>query len=188
MLEARLQQQFFESADLLYQSAESLSKPLATAAQLMLNSVTAGSRLLVAGHGLAASEARQLGELLLGRLEHERPGLAALALSPQLGSLQGVEAFSRQVLGLGHPGDLLLWLDAEAQSPATELVAAAHEQDMAVLALAPAEHEALRRQLSDTDVFVPLPAPRLARRLTLMRVALLALCDALDAQLLGLET
>lgn len=188
MLEARLQQQFFESADLLYQSAESLSKPLATAAQLMLSSVTAGSRLLVAGHGLTASEARQLGELLLGRLEHERPGLAALVLSPQLGALQDTEAFSRQVLSLGHPGDLLLWLDAEGQSPApAELVQAAHAQDMAVLALAPAEHEALRRLLSDTDVFVPLGAPRLARRLTLMRVALLALCDALDAQLLGLE-
>ena len=64
MLETRLQQQFFESADLLYQAAESLTKPLASAAQMMLASVTAGSRLLVAGSGLAQADAQLVAALL----------------------------------------------------------------------------------------------------------------------------
>ncbi|MFN4115261.1 MAG: phosphoheptose isomerase, partial [Inhella sp.] len=65
MLETRLQQQFFESADLLYQAAEQLTKPLSTAAQMMVASLTAGSRLLCAGSGLAQADAEQFAALLL---------------------------------------------------------------------------------------------------------------------------
>lgn len=187
MLETRLQQQFFESADLLYQSADSLTKPLASAAQMMLSSVTAGSRLLVAGSGLALADAQLVAALLTGHFEQDRPGLAALALQPQLGPLGALAALVRQVQTLGHPGDLLLWLDPDGEPGAEALVAAARDQDMAVIALAGPEAAALRAALSDTDLLIPLPAARPSRRLTTLRVALFALCDALDAQLLGLE-
>ncbi len=187
MLETRLQQQFFESADLLYQAADSLTKPLAHAAQMMLASVTGGSRLLVAGTGLAQADAQLVAALLTGRFEQDRPGLAALMLQPQLGNLHAMPALVRQVQTLGHPGDLLLWLDVEADPAAPELVAAARAQDMTVVAISSADSAALRQALLETDLLVPLPAARLPRRLTSLRVALLALCDALDAQLLGLE-
>ena len=36
MIEQRIQQQFFESADLLYQAAEQLARPLAMAAQMVV--------------------------------------------------------------------------------------------------------------------------------------------------------
>jgi D-sedoheptulose 7-phosphate isomerase len=187
MLETRLQQQFFESADLLYQAAESLTKPLASAAQMMLASVTAGSRLLVAGSGLAQADAQLVAALLTGHFEQDRPGLAALALQPQLGPLNAMPALARQIQALGHPGDLLLWLDPDGQTAAETLVAVARDQDMAVIALAGPEATALRAALSDTDLLISLPAARASRRLTTLRVALFALCDALDAQLLGLE-
>ncbi len=187
MLETRLQQQFFESADLLYQAAEQLTKPLSTAAQMMVASLTAGSRLLCAGSGLAQADAAQFAALLLSQFEQDRPGLAALALTPQLGELSGPAALSRQVQTLGHPGDLLLWLDPEGEPEAPALVAAARAQDMAVVAIAGPEAAALRAALSDTDVLVQLGAIRPARRLELQRVALHALADAIDAQLLGLE-
>ena len=41
MLEPRIQQHFFESADLLYQVAENLSSPLADAAQAAVNAIRA---------------------------------------------------------------------------------------------------------------------------------------------------
>lgn len=187
MLETRLQQQFFESADLLYQAAEPLTKSLATAAQMMLASVTAGGRLWVAGHGLAQADAQLTAALLGSQFEQDRPGLAAVALAPQLGGLSGMAALSRQVQSLGHPGDLLLLLDPEGDPEAGALVLAARGQDMAVIALAGPDDATLRAQLSDTDVLIALTAPRLPRRLEMQRVVLNALCDALDAQLLGLE-
>lgn len=187
MLETRLQQQFFESADLLYQAAEQLTKPLTTAAQMMVASLTAGSRLICAGSGLAQTDAAQFAALLLSQFEQDRPGLAAIALAPQLGELGGLAALSRQVQALGHPGDLLLWLDPDDDPEAVALLAAARAQDMAVVAIAGPDATLLRAALSDTDVLVQLTPARLARRLALQRVALHALVDAIDAQLLGLE-
>ena len=97
-------------------------------------------------------------------------------------------ALTRQVQTLGHPGDLLLWLDPEGEPEAGALIAAARAQDMAVVAIAGPDDGLLRKLLSDTDVLVQLSPARLARRLELQRVALFALCDAIDAQLLGLES
>ncbi|MEY3475490.1 MAG: hypothetical protein RL087_1948, partial [Pseudomonadota bacterium] len=54
MLEQRIQQQFFESADLLGQAAEPLSRPVADAAQAILHALTAGGRLFVAGSDVGA--------------------------------------------------------------------------------------------------------------------------------------
>jgi D-sedoheptulose 7-phosphate isomerase len=187
MLENRIQAQFFESADLLYQAAEQITKPLSTAAQMMVASVTAGSRLLCAGTGLAQTDAAQLAALLTSQFEQDRPGLAALLLSPQIGALSGMAALTRQVQTLGHPGDLLIWLDPEGEPEANALIAAARAQDMAVVAICGPEDGVLRAALSDTDVLVKLAPTRLSRRLEIQRVALHALCDAIDAQLLGLE-
>jgi D-sedoheptulose 7-phosphate isomerase len=187
MLETRIQQQFFESADLLYQAAESLTKPISQAAQVLVGSVTSGSRLLCAGAGLAQGDAALLATQLTHQFEQERPGLAALLLQAMLGPLVGMAALTRQVQAHGHPGDVLVWLDLEDEPEASALLAAARAQDMAVVALAGPQAALLRGALLETDVLIPLTPARLARRHELMRVALFALCDAIDAQLLGLE-
>ena len=51
MLEQRIQQQFFESADLKYQSAEVLSRPIADAVGALVGCITAGGKVLVCGGG-----------------------------------------------------------------------------------------------------------------------------------------
>ena len=45
MLEQRIQQQFFEGADLKYQSAEALSRGVADAAQVLLAVITSGGKV-----------------------------------------------------------------------------------------------------------------------------------------------
>lgn len=190
MLEPRLQHQFFESADLLNQAAETLTRPLAVAAQLAVACVTGGGRLLCAGAGLAQHDARAVSELLQHQFEQERPGLAAWPLQDAVGTLSGQDALLRQLQVLGHPGDVLLWLDPLSGDAGLPLLNAARELDIAVIALC---HEgadgaaAVKAALTDTDVLLRLTAPRLSRRLEIQRVALHALCDAIDAQLLGLE-
>src|SRR4051812_49595101 len=51
MLEQRIQQHFIDSADLKYQSADALSKPIAAAVQAMLACVTSGGKGLARGNG-----------------------------------------------------------------------------------------------------------------------------------------
>lgn len=190
MLEQRIQQQFFESADLLYQVAESLSRPVSDAAQLLVDGITAGNRVLCCGLGLSALDARYMAALLSGRFEQERPGLAAIFLDgqAQLGATADLAAsLARQIQVLGHPGDLLLMFESQGAPGAqlTPLLDAAHAQDMTVIALSGSQDEDWRTSLLDTDVQIRLPHSRPARVAEGQRLLAHCLCDAIDLQLLG---
>lgn len=173
MLEQRLQQQFFESADLLYQAAEPLARPLADAAQLLLGCITGGGKLLVSGGPLA----EHFAALCTEGFERDRPPLAALALAPA----RAVNALG----GLGLPGDVLLWVDAQApQVQAMAALQAAHGKDMSVVALVGGQ-AAWREALTDTDVLIAVPHERSARVMEMQLIMLHALADAVDLQLMG---
>ena len=58
MLEQRIQQHFIDSADLKYQSAQALSKPIAAAVQALLACVTSGGKVLACGNGGSATLAQ----------------------------------------------------------------------------------------------------------------------------------
>ena len=60
MLEQRIQQHFIDSADLKYQAAQALSKPIAAAVQAMLACVTSGGKVLACGNGGSAADAPQI--------------------------------------------------------------------------------------------------------------------------------
>jgi D-sedoheptulose 7-phosphate isomerase len=80
MLEQRIQQQFFESADLQYQAAEVLGRPIEQAVAALVGALTSGGRVLVAGLGASASLAQLMATQLISGFERDRPGLAAMAL------------------------------------------------------------------------------------------------------------
>lgn len=176
MLEQRIQQQFFDSADLKYQTAENLSRPIAEGAAALLGAITGGGKVMVAGCGAADALAAHGATLLVGRHERERPPLAALALGPQA---------VLQLQALGHPGDALLLLEAGDGSAARALLDAAREKDMTVVAITGPAATTLREALGETDVHVAVPHERAARVLEMQLLALHCLCDAIDLQLLG---
>lgn len=192
MLEQRIQQHFFESADLQYQLAEALVRPIAAAAQLLLDGITAGGRVICCGQGLSRLDAQYMAALLLGRFEQERPALAALTLDAEAplglaGSKDPVAALTRQVQALGHPGDVLMLFEAQSSGSGLtrELLEAAHAQDMAVIALTGPSDEELRTHWLDTDVHLRVPHSRAARVSEIHRLLAHCLCDAVDLQLLG---
>lgn len=194
MLVPRIQQQFFESADLQYQAADALGRPVADAAQALVAGLTAGGRVLAAGLGAGASLAQWFAGALISGFERERPGLPALALVADGAALSGLLAgpggaehwLSRQVETLGQPGDLLLLVDAEGDHPALLAAAvAAQGKEMTVIALTGRSGGALRAVLGETDVLVAAPHERRARVLELQLLVLHCLCDAIDLQLLG---
>ncbi|MBH9551387.1 SIS domain-containing protein [Inhella gelatinilytica] len=187
MTEARIQAQFFESADWFYQAAEQLTRPLAAAAQMAVGTLTSGARLWVAGSGLAQGDAQWWSQLLLNRFEQDRPPLCAQTLQAELGDLHGVPALVRQVQALAHPGDLLVWIDPLGDAQAGLLVEAAHQQDVAVVALCGNQDAHLRAVMTETDLLIRVAHPRWPRVTETHRLALHALCDAIDVQLLGLD-
>jgi D-sedoheptulose 7-phosphate isomerase len=177
MLEQRIQQQFFESADLQYQAAEAMARPIADATAALLAAITGGGKVLVCGSGAGAALAQHVARLLAGRFERERPPLAALALAP------GIEAV-QQVRALGLPGDVLLFID-DADGDSTAVISAAQDKDMTIVVLAGRGAQAFGELLAETDVLVPVPHERAARVAELQLLVLHCLCDAVDFQLMG---
>jgi D-sedoheptulose 7-phosphate isomerase len=181
MLEARVQQQFFEAADLFNQGAQSLARPLAQAAQAVLSCITGGGKLLVAGADEGAALAAVLVAALTGRFERDRPPMAALALTdaPPL----NVHA---QLRALGQPGDLLLLIDPSGASRVLrEAARVAHEAEVSVIVCAGADTIGWREVLVDTDMLLAVPHERAARVAEVHLLLLHGLCDAVDLQLMG---
>ena len=176
MLEQRIQQQFFDSADLKYQAAELLARPIADASAALLAALTNGGKVMATGAGAGAALAPYLARLLAGRFERERPPLAALAMEP-------VDAVL-QVRALGLPGDVLLYID-DGEGHSSKVISAAQAKDMTIVVLAGRGAQAFGELLAETDVLVAVPHERPARVAELHLLVLHCLCDAVDFQLMG---
>jgi len=123
MLEQRIEQQFIDSADLKYQAAQVLSKPIASAIQAILACVTSGGKVLICGNGGSAADAQHFAAEFVGRFERERPELGAIALTTDSSILTAIgndydfdQIFSKQVRALGQSGDVLLAITTSGKS------------------------------------------------------------------------
>jgi D-sedoheptulose 7-phosphate isomerase len=175
MLEQRIQQQFFDSADLGYQSAEAMARPIADATAALLAALTAGGKVMVGGSGAGLALAQHMARMLSGRFERERPPLAALALALDP---------AQQVRALGLPGDVLLYID-DGEGQSTLVISAAQAKDMTIVVLAGRGAQAFSELLAETDVLVAVPHERAARVAEVQLLVLHCLCDAVDFQLMG---
>jgi len=193
MLEQRIQQQFFDSADLKYAAAEILSKPIADGVGALVGCITAGGKVLSCGNGGSASDAQHFAAEFVGRFERERPGLAAIALTTDTSILTAIgndydfnSIYSKQVQALGAPGDVLLAITTSGNSAnVLAAVEAARAKDMTVIALTGRGGGKLRERLGETDVHICVPHERTARIQEVHLLVLHCLCDAVDLQLLG---
>jgi D-sedoheptulose 7-phosphate isomerase len=193
MLEQRIQQQFFDSADLKYAAAETLTRPIADAVAAIVGSITAGGKVLACGNGGSAGDAQHFAAEFVGRFERERPGLAAISLVTDTSIITAVandyafeHIFAKQVQALGQPGDVLLAISTSGNS--ANVMAAmdvARQKDMVVVALTGKGGGRMAEMLGETDVHICVPHTRTARIQEVHLLVIHCICDAVDIQLLG---
>ena len=193
MLESRIEQHFIDSADLKYQAAPVLSKPIAQAINAIVASLTSGGKVLACGNGGSAADAQHFSAEFVGRFERERPELAAIALTTDTSILTAVgndyafdAIFSRQVRALGQPGDVLLAITTSGNSSnILAAVEAAHARDMVVIGMTGRDGGKMGHMLRETDVHICVPHPRTARIQEVHILTLHCICDGVDAVLMG---
>jgi D-sedoheptulose 7-phosphate isomerase len=194
-LHDRILGHFQASAQAKLDAADTLSPAIEAAARLMVHSLAQGNKIMACGNGGSAAHAQRLASLMINRFEQERPGLAALALTPDSSTLTSIandhafeQAFARQVKALGQPGDILLAISASGNSPSVlHAVAAARARSMHVIALTGRSGGGLAEQMQDGDVFLCVPVESAARIQEIHLLAIHCLCDAVDSVLLGVE-
>ena len=193
MLEQRIEQQFIDSADLKYQAAQVLNKPIFAAIQAILASVTSGGKVLACGNGGSAADAQHFAAEFVGRFERERPELAAVALTTDSSIITAIgndydfnQIFSKQVRALGQSTDVLLAISTSGNSAnVLAAIQAAHEREMTVVALTGKGGGKIAQTLRETDVNICVPSERTARIQEVHLLVIHCICDGVDYQLLG---
>ncbi len=192
---SRISENFSESAHLKLQSMDALAKPIAAAAERMVQCLRADGKILACGNGGSAADCQHFSAELLNRFEMERPGLAAIALTTDTSTLTSIandydfeQIFSKQVRALGHKNDVLLAITTSGNSKnVLAAVAAAHENGMSVVALTGHNGGRMTEVLQPSDIHVCVPAQSTARIQEVHLLTLHCLCDAIDCLLLGVE-
>jgi len=194
-LVARVSRHFSDSAQTKLAAVDALAQPIVRATELMVASLLANGKILACGNGGSAADSQHFAAELLNRFERERPGLAAMALTTDTSTLTSIandydynQVFSKQVLALGQPRDVLLAISTSGNSPnVVAAIRAAHERDMRVVALTGKGGGEAGKHLAPADVHICVPHAVTARIQEVHLLTLHCLCDGIDCLLLGTE-
>jgi D-sedoheptulose 7-phosphate isomerase len=108
----------------LHSRLESIAPAINKAAGMMIECIKRGGKVMFAGNGGSAADSQHLAAELIGRFMIERNPMAGLALTTDTSIMTAVsndysfdDIFSRQVEGLGKPGDILYAISTSGNSP-----------------------------------------------------------------------
>jgi len=157
-----LQRQIDEHLRAVRAVRETLVKEVAAAAELVIECLRGGGKLLLCGNGGSAADAQHVAAEFVGRFVTERKGLPAIALTTDSSALTALandygfdHVFSRQVHALGRPGDVLIAISTSGNSTnVIEAVAAAHLVGIRCIGLLGRDGGRLRT-LVDLPIVVP---------------------------------
>ena len=119
------------------------TRAVAGAAEAAIECLESGGTVFFCGNGGSAADAQHLAAELAGRYFVDRPSLAAVALTTNVSSLTAIgndygfdRVFSRQLEGLGTPGDVLVAISTSGNSPnVMQAIEVAHGLGMTVIGM-----------------------------------------------------
>ncbi|AZG33903.1 MAG: phosphoheptose isomerase [Shewanella psychromarinicola] len=190
MLE-RIKDSFTESIQTKIDAAEALPEPIEKAAEMMVQCLLGGNKILSCGNGGSAGDAQHFSAELLNRYEIERPPLPAIALSCDTSTITAIandysydEIFSKQIFALGQPGDILLAISTSGNSGnIIKAMEAALSRDMTIVALTGKDGGAMAGLMSVGDVEIRVPSNVTARIQEVHLLVIHCLCDNIDRTL-----
>jgi D-sedoheptulose 7-phosphate isomerase len=155
------------------------------AATAISEALRRNATILAFGNGGSAGDAQHFAAELVGRFEHERPGLPAIALTADTSILTAIAndygydvVFERQVKALGKRGDVALGISTSGRSRNVELgLVAARDRGLTTIALTGRDGGPVGQA---ADIHVNVAEASSARVQEVHRTLLHALCAAVD--------
>jgi D-sedoheptulose 7-phosphate isomerase len=184
---------FSQSIESIRQAMDSIAPDVARGANLLIETLLDGGKIMVCGNGGSAADAQHFSAELLNRFEMERPGLAGLALTTDSSTLTSIandysyeEIFAKQVRALGQNPDVLVIITTSGNSSnLCRAAQAAHEKDIRCIALNGKSGGGLNEILRDGDVNILVPGTSTARIQEVHGIVIHCFCDLIDKHLLG---
>lgn len=170
---------YTESIQTFISSGEVLPNQLQLAANMMVQCLLAGNKVMTCGVSGSTLLADHMADLLINHYEIERPCLPAMSLSNRLSN--NIDCYGRQVRALGNPTDILLVISPLGHGDVViNAVEAALTKDMVVIALTGGDGGELAGLLSDNDVEIRIPSARPSRILETHFFNIHCLCELID--------
>jgi len=191
----RIREIFTESIQTKIDAADALPDSIANAAELIVNALIAGNKILSCGNGGSAGDAMHFSSEMINRYERERPSLPAIALTTDMNTITAVsndyhynQIFVKQIKALGQKGDILLAISTSGNSESVvEAIKAALAREMFIIALTGRDGGEMAGLLSTSDVEIRVPSPSTARIQEVHLLVIHSLCDLIDNRLFGGE-
>lgn len=159
-----IKSEFFNAIALFttIRSDNNLIEDTASFAVQIIKALTTGNKILLAGNGGSAADAQHIAGEFVCRLNFERPGLPAFALTTDTSVLTAIgndygyeELFRRQVQAVGVKGDVFWGLSTSGRSPnVLSAMEEARRKGLFVAAFTGANGEAMQA-LADICIKVP---------------------------------
>lgn len=118
-----IKSEFENHQKVLSKTTDALSDVIQAAAEMIVDSLKAGNKILLFGNGGSAGDAQHIAAELTGRYKAERRGLPAIALTTDTSALTAIgndygydRIFDRQVEAIGNQGDLLIGISTSGNS------------------------------------------------------------------------
>ena len=115
--------EFSEHLKTAQATLEYIAGPLEIAANLCIDSLQNGGKILIFGNGGSAADAQHIAAELVGRYKVERKGLSAIALTTDTSALTSIgndygynHVFDRQVEALANKGDVAIGISTGGSS------------------------------------------------------------------------
>jgi D-sedoheptulose 7-phosphate isomerase len=186
-MEERIQSEFQKLSD-HFLELKRQAGVIRQAAEICIQALRAGNKLLFCGNGGSAADAQHLAAELIGRYKKERAPFPAIALTVDSSALTAIAndygyecVFRRQVEGLGQKGDVLIGLSTSGNSPnVLSAIACAKERGLSTIGLSGITGGKLR-ELADVAICVP---SSVANTIQEMHIAVgHVLCDLIESAL-----
>lgn len=190
-LEERIAMRIAKATEALQSSIE-LTPGLISGSQTLANTLLNDGKIIVLGTGSSAALAQIFVAHMMHRLERERPGLPAIALSADAVTISSLsdepteDQYARQLRALGKSGDCLMVVSATGtRASVVQAVVAAHEASLPVIALTGGDGGEIGPLLNygDTEIRVRSDHPTTVREQHLMLIHCLS--ELIDTQIFG---
>jgi len=122
-MQSIIKQEFSEHTKVSLETIKSAEKQIEIAANLCIESLKKGNKILLFGNGGSAADAQHIAAELVGRYKTERQGLSAIALTTDTSAITSIandygylHVFARQVEALANKGDVLIGISTGGSS------------------------------------------------------------------------
>lgn len=122
-MQSIIQSEFNEHLKILRTTLDYIAIPLEIAANLCIDKLNNGGKILIFGNGGSAADAQHIAAELVGRYKLERKGLPAIALTTDTSVLTAIgndygygRVFDRQIEALANKGDVVIGISTSGRS------------------------------------------------------------------------